>query len=92
MRTAPLPDLFVYGRPGCHLCEETRGLLTAILDERSRAGLPIPTVVERDIETDPAWHRAYLTVIPVVELGDRRLDLATSPAKLLRLLADVLDA
>ena len=34
-----------------------------------------------DIDTDPAWERAYFAAIPVVELGDRRLDLVTSAAK-----------
>ena len=38
------------------------------------------------------WQRAFFAIIPVVELGDRRLELATSPAALRRLLADVLDA
>ena len=90
--TAPLPDLVLYGRPGCGLCDETRTILTALLDERQRAGLATPAVQERDIETDPAWQRAFFGSIPVVELGDRRLELATSAAKLRRLMADVLDA
>lgn len=92
MTDAPLPDLVLYGRPGCDLCDETRTLLTALLDERARASLPVPNLVERDIEIDPAWHDAYFASIPVVELGDRRLELATSVAKLRRLLTDVLDA
>jgi len=92
MHHAPLPDLVLYGRPGCGLCEEARALLDAILESRARAGLPTPHLQERDIETDPAWQRAYFATIPVVELGDRRLELATSAAKLRRLLADVLDA
>ena len=92
MHDAPYPDLVLYGRAGCGLCDETRTLLVSLLDERARAGLPAPTLVERDIETDPAWERAYFASIPVVQLGDRRLDLATSAAKLRRLLTDVLDA
>lgn len=92
MRDAPLPDLVLYGRPGCHLCDETRVLLAALLEERTHAGLPAPRLLERDIESNPAWQRAYLASIPVVELGDRRLELATSAAKLRRLMTDVLDA
>ena len=92
MHDAPLPDLVLYGRPGCHLCDDALAALTALLGERSRAGLPIPTLVERDIESNPAWHDAYFETIPVVELGDRRLELVTSVAKLRRLLTDVLDA
>ena len=92
MHDAPLPDLFLYSRPGCGLCDETRSILSALLDERQRAGLVTPDLQERDIETDPAWQHAFRTSIPVVELGDRRLELATSAAKLRRLMADVLDA
>ena len=92
MHDAPLPDLVLYGRPGCGLCDETRAILTALLDERQDAGLATPALEERDIETDPAWQRDFFASIPVVELGDRRLELAISPAKLRRLIADVLDA
>jgi hypothetical protein len=88
---APLPDLVLYGRPGCHLCDEARGLLEALLAERTATGRPAPRLLERDITTDPELQRALLTTIPVVELGGRRLELATSAAKLRRLLDDVLD-
>ena len=92
MHAASLPDLVLYGRPGCGLCDETRDLLNALREERARAGLAVPRLVEHDIETDPSWERAFFASIPVVELGDRRLELVTSAAKLRRLLADVLDA
>jgi hypothetical protein len=92
MHDAPLPDLVLYGRAGCHLCDEARTMLAALFDERAQARLPIPTLVERDIETNPAWQQAYFATIPVVELGDRRLELATSVVKLRRLMTDVLDA
>jgi hypothetical protein len=92
MRDVPLPDLVLYGRPGCGLCDETRAILLALQEQRARAGLAVPALVERDIESNPDWQRAYFTSIPVVELGDRRLELATSAAKLRRLLTDVLDA
>ena len=46
---------------------------------------------ERDIDTDDDWQRQFAFTIPVVELGERRLELATSPARLRRLLADGLD-
>jgi hypothetical protein len=90
MRDAPLPDLVLYGRPGCHLCDESRELVFAVLDERRRAGLPVPAIVERDITTHPDWERAFLTTIPVLELGDRHLDLALSAGRIRRLLDDVL--
>ncbi len=91
MVVTPLPSITLYGRAGCGLCDESRALLTALLDERTNAGLPRPLLVERDIEADPALQRAYFDRIPVVELGSERLELATSVAKLRRLLRDVLD-
>ena len=47
--------------------------------------------VERDIEADDDLQRRFAFTIPVVALGDREVELATSPARLRRLLADVLD-
>ncbi|MEO5966389.1 MAG: glutaredoxin family protein [Candidatus Limnocylindrales bacterium] len=90
--TAPLPSLVLYGRPGCHLCEDARASLLAILADRGAAGLPAPSLEDRDIETDEGWHRRYAFTIPVIVIGDRELELATSPARVRRLLADVLDA
>jgi hypothetical protein len=86
-----LPDHILYSRPGCHLCDDARAILTALLGERRATGRPTPTLIERDITTDASWERAWFTVIPVVELGDRRLELATSTAKIRALLA-TLDA
>ena len=66
-------------------------MVEALLTQRANAGQPSPRLVERDIETDAEWHRAYFETIPVIELGDRRIELAISLAKIRRLLADVLD-
>jgi glutaredoxin-like protein DUF836 len=91
MAATPLPDLILYTRPGCGLCDGARDIVLDLLAQRALAGQRVPEYVERDIETDPAWQREYSSAIPVVELGPRRLDLATSAAKLRRLLAEVLD-
>jgi hypothetical protein len=91
MSGTPLPDLILFGRPECGLCDEARGLLVALLAERAAAGLPTPTLREIDIESDPSLERAFVASIPVVELGDRRLETVTSAAKLRRLLTDALD-
>ena len=50
--------LVLYGRDGCHLCDDARAVLEGI-------GHPFQ---ERDIEADPALHRRMLERIPVVEL------------------------
>ena len=91
MTDAPLPDLILYGRPDCGLCSEARGMLNALLADRRDRGMATPRLVERDIDTDPAWQRAFFAVVPVVELGERRLETVTSLAKLRRLLVDQLD-
>ena len=89
--TAPLPDLVLYGRPGCHLCEDTRVALDAILADRAARGLPAPTITERSIDGDDALQRRYAFTIPVVTLGEAELELATTPSKLRRFLEQTLD-
>lgn len=89
--TTPLPDVVLYSRPGCHLCDDAHEALDALLAERAAAGRPVPAIVERNIDEDADLHRRYAFTIPVVAVGDRELDLATSPAKLRRLLDEALD-
>ena len=87
----PLPDLFLYTRDGCHLCAETRAIVQDLLEDRAARGQRTAAIRERDIASDPAWERQFFATIPVVELEGRRIELATSSAKLRRFLADVLD-
>ena len=57
----------LYGRPGCHLCEDALALIEQV---RSR----IPFVLEqRDIESNDDWFKRYLERIPVVELDGREV-------------------
>jgi len=90
--TPPLPDLVLYGRAGCHLCEEAAEAARLVIRDREGRGLPVPRLVERDIEADPELHRAYIERIPVVEIGGRRLELLVTASKLARLVAGALDA
>ncbi len=89
--TSPLPDLVLYTRPGCGLCDEARAVVDRLLGERRARGLPAPALLERNIDDDADLQRALFDRIPVIELGAGRLELAMSPARLRRLLADVLD-
>lgn len=89
--TAPLPELVLYTRDGCHLCDEARALVQGLLEDRAARALPNARLVERDIAANPEWELAYFDRIPVVELRGRRLDLAVSAAKLRTLLHDALD-
>ena len=64
MRTVTL-----YGRDGCHLCDDALAVL-----ERIRAEEPF-TLEVVDIEQDPALHTRYLERIPVIALdGDELFD------------------
>lgn len=57
----------LYTRPGCHLCEQARVTLQRLHRELRFE------LVERDIETDDALHRAYLERIPVIALDGEDL-------------------
>jgi hypothetical protein len=81
VRTSP-PPLVLYGRSGCHLCEDARTTLDALLAARAARGLPAPSLLEVDIDRDAALHDRWFQLIPVVEIGDSRLELATSPLKI----------
>ena len=90
--TGPLPELVLYTRDGCHLCDDARALVQGLLEDRAARGLPVAALVERDIAANPDWERQFFATIPVVELKGRRLELAMSAAKLRAFLADALDA
>ena len=55
----------LYGKPGCHLCDEARGVLRSIRLERDFE------LAEVDISLDPGLNREYGERIPVVAVdGD----------------------
>jgi len=86
-----VPDLVLYTREGCELCDETRALVQSLLEDRAARGQRIAAIRERDIATNPEWERSFFDRIPVVELGGRRLELAISAASLRRFLDEALD-
>lgn len=55
-----LPVIYVYSRPGCHLCEQLIEQLLPVI--RNRAHLEI-----RNIDTRAEWQQQFGTRIPVVE-------------------------
>jgi hypothetical protein len=57
----------LYGRPGCHLCDEARAGLEALAADGARFELR-----EIDIEGDPRLHRELLERIPVIEVDGQR--------------------
>ena len=62
-----MPAVTLYGRPGCHLCDDAREVL-----ERLRRTEPFE-LDEVDIETDDDLHKRYLERIPVIALDGREL-------------------
>ena len=56
----------LYGRPGCHLCDEARSGLEALRAQGERFELR-----EIDIEGDDRLHRELLERIPVIEVDGR---------------------
>src|SRR5216117_1387184 len=87
---APLPDLVLYSRTACPLCNEAREAIRLALEDRRARGQPVPGFVERDIEADPELHLRYLERIPVVELGTARAELVVTVGKLRRMLNETL--
>jgi glutathione S-transferase len=57
----------LYGKPGCHLCDEARAVV-----ERVRSGRPFE-LEEVDISLDPLLHRRYGERIPVLALEGEEL-------------------
>ncbi len=91
MASPPPPELILYARQGCGLCDETRVTLTRLLDQRAAEGRPVARLVERDIDEDPALELAFFDRIPVIEFQGRLTEMAIGPSKLRRILAEGLD-
>jgi glutaredoxin len=62
-----VPVVTLYGKPGCHLCDDAREVV-----ERVRAEHPFE-LREVDISLDPALFREYGERIPVLELDGEEL-------------------
>lgn len=74
----PLPEVILYTRAGCHLCEDAEALLR-------RYGLQ-PQLV--DIDSNPELRERWHTTIPVIEIdGVVRFKGLVSEPLLVRLLA-----
>jgi len=68
----------LYGRPGCHLCDDARRALEA-------AGIAFEEV---DVSRDPALEAEYGVLVPVVEAGGREVfEAGMNPRDLPRLVA-----
>jgi len=69
----------LYGRPGCHLCDEAREGLERLLRDGARFDL-----TEVNIEEDDELHARLLELIPVIEVdGERVSELIFEPDAIL---------
>jgi len=76
----------LYSRPACHLCETAKTELESLQSE-------IPhTLVEVNIDSDPALQKKYFDQIPVVAIGPYRLKAPFTRAELLMTLGAARDA
>ncbi|HEX6714244.1 MAG TPA: glutaredoxin family protein [Thermoleophilaceae bacterium] len=76
--------LTLYGKPGCHLCEEAREV---VLNVRERHPFELEEV---DITRDPVLEARYRERIPVVVLdGEEVLELVIETSELERCLASM---
>lgn len=55
-----MTQVTLYGKPGCHLCDDARAVVASVRSEREFA------LEEVDITLDPALHARYGERIPVV--------------------------
>lgn len=72
------PTLDFYTRDGCHLCDDARDALQAVMEERARRGLPNPRVRYVNLTRQPELEVRYGARIPVLAVGDDEIALATS--------------
>ena len=67
----------LYGKPGCHLCDDARAVVGAVRAER-------PFELEEvDVSLDPALQREYGERIPVVAIdGEELFEYRVDPQEL----------
>lgn len=84
-----MPRLILFGKPGCHLCEQVETLLVLLEREADFEW------VSRDITTDPALYARYQHAVPVVWVNGQealRADVAPIDAAALRALVATPDS
>ncbi len=64
----PGPRVTLYGRSGCHLCDEARTVIAAVCAELGES------FVEVDIDNDPALQERFTDEVPVTFVDGRQHD------------------
>jgi glutaredoxin len=71
------PEVVLYSRRSCHLCDEARSVIEA---ERARTSFPFREVF---VDGDDDLERAYGLRVPVVTVDDREeFEFAVDPGRL----------
>lgn len=63
-------SLTLIGKPGCHLCDDAREVIDAVIHDLPGDAGPV-VVSERNILEEPALYEQYVEEIPVVLVGGR---------------------
>ena len=78
------PQLTVYTRHGCHLCEDLLQQMQILKDSHIFEYFTV------DVDADPRIRQQYAALVPVVVLGDRQIcHYFLDQAALLQALADI---
>ena len=79
---SPTPRVTIYGKPGCHLCEDARAVVAAVCAELGEE------FEEVSILDDPALAERFAEEIPVTFVDGRQHDFwRVDPQRLRRALA-----
>jgi glutaredoxin len=62
------PRVTLYGRAGCHLCDEARVVVATVCAELGESFLEV------DIDTDPALQERFTEEVPVTFVDSRQHD------------------
>lgn len=77
------PEVLLYTRPGCHLCEEVKQQIHSL---QETVGFSFQEV---DIDGDPGLHQLYNEQVPVVFIhGKKAFKFGMDPAQFLRRLQE----
>ncbi|WP_120338396.1 glutaredoxin family protein [Cryobacterium soli] len=64
--------LTLIGKPGCHLCDDARAVVTTVLAElQTEAGAPTVLLEEKSILDDAELHERFVEDIPVLLINGR---------------------
>jgi hypothetical protein len=58
--TSQQPRITLYGRAGCHLCDDARAVVREVADQTGAGWL------ERDVDADPELQARFGELVPVV--------------------------